>query len=222
MEAAVQQAGTPYSDQIWDEVELWSRDRIVAFQTDAMKKQLARVAQKSAHYGKVFDDCGFDPGDFRELADIRKLPLTRKTDYVKGLAEDPPFGSFRAVEAADAVRIHRHAGIDASRLLSRMPSSRRALRSLDHHIFNRVIIEYVEWNPSRTLRAIRWARARHVRSFADDCCFERRLAAARAHEKMNKLRAALSLYRSAYEMFDGDATCRAAIRRLEKLYPNRR
>ncbi|MBN9670838.1 phenylacetate--CoA ligase family protein [Roseibium aggregatum] len=108
-----ERASTPYSETIWDEVETWSRDRIEAFQTDALKRQLASVAERSAHYSKVFADCGFDPRDFRSLEEIRNLPLSRKADYVKGLAEDPPFGTFRAVDIADAVRVHYSSGTTA-------------------------------------------------------------------------------------------------------------
>jgi hypothetical protein len=30
----------PFSDTLWDEAETWSRDRIEAFQLDALKRQL--------------------------------------------------------------------------------------------------------------------------------------------------------------------------------------
>ena len=58
----------------------------------------------------MFAEAGFDPRDFRNLDDLRKLPLTRKQDYVAGLAEDPPFGTFRAVSVADAARVHYSSG----------------------------------------------------------------------------------------------------------------
>lgn len=104
---------TPYSDTIWDEAETWSRDRIAAHQLDRLGKQLATVARRSAHYKRVFAACGFDPQDFRSLDDLRKLPLTRKTDYVRGLEQDPPFGTFRAIDSTDAVRVHFSSGTTA-------------------------------------------------------------------------------------------------------------
>ncbi|MET4129744.1 AMP-binding protein [Roseovarius sp. MBR-6] len=103
-------ARTPFSETIWDEVEIWSRDRIEAFQTDALQKQLAYVAGTSAHYQKLFDTLDFEPADIKSLDDIRQLPLTRKQDYVRGLAEDPPFGTFRAVTATEAARVHFSSG----------------------------------------------------------------------------------------------------------------
>jgi len=107
------EARKPFSNDIWDEVETWPRDRIESFQIGALRRQLAYVGENSAHYRKVFKESGFDPRDFRRFEDLRALPLTRKTDYVKGLAEDPPFGSFRAVSVADAVRVHYSSGTTA-------------------------------------------------------------------------------------------------------------
>lgn len=100
----------PWSPEIWDETEVWSRDRIEDHQTSALARQLERVQASSAWYGRVFREAGFDAGGFRSLDDIRKLPLTRKSDYVRGLADKPPFGSFAAVGVEDAVRIHFSSG----------------------------------------------------------------------------------------------------------------
>ena len=86
----------PYSETIWDEVETWSRDRIESFQFEQLSQQLASVAKRSAHYARVFRDAGFEPGDLRSLDDLRRLPLTRKQDYVAGLDQQPPFGSLAA------------------------------------------------------------------------------------------------------------------------------
>lgn len=106
-------AGEPYSPEVWDAVELWSRDRIESFQRDGLRRQLGRVAARSAHYGPLFRDLGFDPRDLRDLGDLRRLPLTRKADYVAGLAADPPFGRFRAVGVGEAVRVHFSSGTTA-------------------------------------------------------------------------------------------------------------
>ncbi len=100
----------PYSDDIWDPVEAWSRDQIEEFQLGALKKQLARVEAKSAYYQKVFKQAGFSAGDLKSFEDLRRLPITRKADYVAGLQEDPPFGTMRAVELSDAVRVHFSSG----------------------------------------------------------------------------------------------------------------
>ncbi|MBO9356805.1 AMP-binding protein [Bordetella petrii] len=103
----------PYSATIWDEAETWSRDRIESFQLDALRRQLRRVAQTSSHYQRVFAAAGFQPDDLKSLSDLRKLPFTRKSDYVAGLQAEPPFGSLAAVKPGEAVRVHFSSGTTA-------------------------------------------------------------------------------------------------------------
>lgn len=103
----------PYSETIWDEVETWSRDRIESFQLKALQRQLANVGTRSKHYARVFRETGFEPGDFKDLDDLSALPLTRKQDYVAGLAEEPPFGSLAAIDLKDAARVHFSSGTTA-------------------------------------------------------------------------------------------------------------
>jgi len=100
----------PYSDSFWDECEIWSRDQIESFQLTALQRQLRYVNEHSEHYCKVFADAGFDPLDFKSLDDLRRLPLTYKSDYVAGLKIKPPFGTFAAVAPDSAVRIHFSSG----------------------------------------------------------------------------------------------------------------
>lgn len=100
----------PYSEQIWDPVETWSRDRIEDFQLRALRVQLERVQVRSAFYRENFREIGFAAADLKAFADLRRLPITRKADYVAGLEADPPFGSFRAVTVDDAVRVHFSSG----------------------------------------------------------------------------------------------------------------
>ena len=103
----------PFSDAIWDERETWSRDQIEAFQLDALKRQLVYVNENSQHYREVFSKAGFDPKDFNSLDDLRRLPFTRKAEYVQGLADAPPFGTLAAVDARQAVRVHFSSGTTA-------------------------------------------------------------------------------------------------------------
>jgi len=106
-------AHEPFSSVIWDEVETWPRERIEAFQLEALKRQLVRVGERSDHYRRLFKDSGFDPRDFKSLADLRRLPFSRKSDYMAGLEAQPPFGSFAAVVPGEAVRVHFSSGTTA-------------------------------------------------------------------------------------------------------------
>ena len=47
------------------------------------------------------------------MADLRRLPFTRKSDYVAGLEAKPPFGTFAAVMPGEAVRVHFSSGTTA-------------------------------------------------------------------------------------------------------------
>jgi len=100
----------PHSPAIWDAVECWPRERIEQFQLTALRRQLARIGAASAYYRERFTSAGFAAEVLNSLDDLRRLPVTRKEDYVAGLAADPPFGTFRAVDAADAVRVHFTSG----------------------------------------------------------------------------------------------------------------
>lgn len=100
----------PHSKDVWDPVETWSRDQIEEFQLAALKRQLARVEARSAYYQKIFKEAGFSAAGLKSFEDLRRLPITRKADYVVGLQEDPPFGTMRAVELNEAVRVHFSSG----------------------------------------------------------------------------------------------------------------
>lgn len=103
----------PYSDTIWDERETWSRDQLESFQLAALQRQLRYVNEHSDHYRKVFAEAGFDPSDFKSFDDLRRLPFTRKSDYVSGLTAKPPFGTMAAVDPGVAVRVHFSSGTTA-------------------------------------------------------------------------------------------------------------
>jgi len=103
----------PWSTEIWDEAELWSRDRLAAFQLERLSQQLARVQEHSVFYRRRFREAGFDARDLRSLDDLRRLPLTRKADYVAAVAEEPPYGTLRAIPLQDAVRVHFSSGTTA-------------------------------------------------------------------------------------------------------------
>jgi phenylacetate-CoA ligase len=108
-----QQQRQPFSATVWDEAETWSRDRIENFQLAALRRQLQRVGETSKHYRQVFAEAGFQAGDLKTFADLRRLPFTRKSDYLAGLQAEPPFGSLAAVAPGEAVRVHFSSGTTA-------------------------------------------------------------------------------------------------------------
>ena len=96
-----------------DACEYWSRRQIATWQLERLGSQLARVGAQSIYYSRVFAQAGFVPADLRSLEDLRKLPFTRKSDYVESIERMPPWGEFRCADAADVARVHFSSGTTA-------------------------------------------------------------------------------------------------------------
>lgn len=88
-----------------DPIEIASRDEITALQTRRMKWSLTHTYENVAHYRNKCDAIGVHPGDFRDLKDLAKFPMTTKHD----LRDTYPFGMF-AVPMAEVVRLHASSG----------------------------------------------------------------------------------------------------------------
>ncbi|GAB3124283.1 phenylacetate--CoA ligase PaaK [Novispirillum itersonii] len=88
-----------------DPIEIASRDEIIALQTRRMKWSLTHTYENVAHYRNKCDAIGVHPGDFRELKDLGRFPMTTKAD----LRDTYPFGMF-AVPMAEVVRLHASSG----------------------------------------------------------------------------------------------------------------
>jgi phenylacetate-CoA ligase len=86
-------------------IEIASRDEIAALQLRRMKWSLKHAYDNVAHYKTSFDAAGVHPDDVKELADLRKFPLTSKDD----LRANYPYGMF-AVPMDKIVRIHASSG----------------------------------------------------------------------------------------------------------------
>jgi phenylacetate-CoA ligase len=105
--------GVPYNDVIWSEAETWSRDRIENHQFESLQRQLAYVQDHSTFYRERFVSAGFDARDFKSFDDLRKLPPTRKVDYLASIDAAPPWGTALACEPEDICRVHFSSGTTA-------------------------------------------------------------------------------------------------------------
>src|SRR5438477_1537070 len=86
-------------------IEIASRDEISALQLRRMKWSLRHAYGNVPHHKKAFDAAGVHPDDLKELADLRRFPLTSKAD----LRSNYPYGMF-AVPMDKIVRIHASSG----------------------------------------------------------------------------------------------------------------
>ncbi len=92
--------------RIWEpQHECMDRAELEQLQLERLEATLNRVYLHVPFYRKRFDDIGFNPDDFRSLADLARLPFTTKAD----LRENHPYGLF-AVPLRDIVRVHASSG----------------------------------------------------------------------------------------------------------------
>jgi phenylacetate-CoA ligase len=90
---------------IWAKEETLPREALRALQFERLQETLMRVYHNVPFYREAFEDAGVVPKDIRSMADISKLPFTKKQD----LRDNYPFGMF-AVKQDAVVRIHSSSG----------------------------------------------------------------------------------------------------------------
>jgi phenylacetate-CoA ligase len=91
---------------IWNvPAETMPRDDLAALQVSRLQALVRRVDERVPFYRQAFERAGVRPEQIRTLADIRRLPWTRKTD----LRDHYPFGLF-AVPRDQVVRLHASSG----------------------------------------------------------------------------------------------------------------
>ncbi|MFZ5590366.1 MAG: phenylacetate--CoA ligase family protein, partial [Bacillota bacterium] len=90
----------------WEkEKETMSRDELYALQLARLQETVRRVYENVPFYRRKMQEAGIEPGDIKELGDLRQLPFTVKQD----LRDNYPFGLF-AVPLSEVVRLHASSG----------------------------------------------------------------------------------------------------------------
>ena len=91
---------------IWNETkECMSADEKLTLQSARLVKQVDRVYHNVEYYRKRMQSVGLEPGDIKDIEDLKKLPYTTKDD----LRDYYPFGLF-AVPREQIVRVHASSG----------------------------------------------------------------------------------------------------------------
>ncbi len=62
-----------------EEAQWWDAERIRVYQTQRVREILSLAYEKTAYYRRTFDAVGFEPGDFKDLADLQGLPTIDKS-----------------------------------------------------------------------------------------------------------------------------------------------
>lgn len=95
------------------EIECASQDRMKAWQTERLLKQVRHVWDNVPYYRKKMEEKGVTPDDIRCLEDLGKLPFMTKSD----LRDAYPDGLL-AVPKSECVRIHSTSGTTGKRVVA--------------------------------------------------------------------------------------------------------
>ncbi|HEY1352047.1 MAG TPA: phenylacetate--CoA ligase [Ktedonobacteraceae bacterium] len=90
---------------MYSQVESLERARLRQLQDERFRHTMAYVAERVPFYRKMFAHLGLSPGDLSTVADLPRLPCTRKQD----LKDHYPFGLL-AVPREQTIRVHASSG----------------------------------------------------------------------------------------------------------------
>lgn len=92
------------------ELETMPRDKLLEYQLDLFRKQMAYVYERAPFYRKKFDDAGVRPEHIKKLDDVRKVPFTTKEELRKSQENYPPYGDFLCIPPEEGVRVFQTTG----------------------------------------------------------------------------------------------------------------
>ncbi|MGN6871896.1 MAG: phenylacetate--CoA ligase family protein [Solirubrobacteraceae bacterium] len=90
--------------------ETLDRERIEALQLAKLRRQCEWAAARSPWYRRRFASEGFDSGQLSSLADLRRIPLLTRDDWMASQEVKPPYGEIPVISGEDAIRIHTTSG----------------------------------------------------------------------------------------------------------------
>lgn len=92
-------------------IETASRDELARHQTTRMQTLLREVLASNSFYGKKLRDASLTAAsDFKSVADIIRLPFTRKQELVDDQDAHPPFGTNLTYPLERYIRLHQTSG----------------------------------------------------------------------------------------------------------------
>jgi phenylacetate-CoA ligase len=98
---------TPY----WNpKTETLGRERLEALQLVKLRRQCEWAAARSPWYQRRFASAGFDPRTLDSLAEIRRIPMLTRDDWMESQEARPPYGEIPAIGGDGAIRVHTTSG----------------------------------------------------------------------------------------------------------------
>ncbi len=93
-------ASAPGATHSWSpSLECIPRSELRAIQGEKLSAAFDYLYEGSAFYRRRFEEAGLQPGDIRGIDDLRKIPVTRKLDWIDDMAAHPPWGTFSPLGA---------------------------------------------------------------------------------------------------------------------------
>jgi phenylacetate-CoA ligase len=90
--------------------ETLDRERIESLQLAKLRRQCDWAAARSPWYRRRFASEGFAPEQLRSLADLRRIPLLTRDDWMASQEATPPYGEIPVIGGSGAIRIHTTSG----------------------------------------------------------------------------------------------------------------
>jgi phenylacetate-CoA ligase len=90
--------------------ETLDREQLEVLQLVKLRRQCEWAAARSPWYGRRFASEGFDPRQLNALADLRRIPLLTRDDWMASQEARPPYGEIPVIAGEGAIRIHTTSG----------------------------------------------------------------------------------------------------------------
>ena len=88
--------------------ETLGRSQLEALQLAKLRRQVAWAKDRSPWYRRVFADV--DPAGLTSMADLRRLPMLTRDEWMNSQAAHPPYGELPTIAPAGAIRVHTTSG----------------------------------------------------------------------------------------------------------------
>ena len=89
-------------------VETLGRAQLEALQLAKLRRQVAWAKQRSPWFRRTL--AAFDPVQLNSIADLRRLPMLTREDWMNSQADHPPYGELPTIGGDGAIRVHTTSG----------------------------------------------------------------------------------------------------------------
>jgi phenylacetate-CoA ligase len=91
-------------------VETLGREQLEALQLAKLRRQVRWAAERSPWYRRVLGSGGFDEDTLGSIADLRRLPMLTRAEWMSSQADHPPYGELPTIGGEGAIRVHTTSG----------------------------------------------------------------------------------------------------------------